>query len=109
MIQKLEQDSIVLFKWYENNYLKANPDKWHLLLNQHGENLTMKIGNETVVNSNHEKLLGVIFDNKLQFDLHVTKLCSKAAQKLHALARISIFMTLEKKKATHEYLYIFSV
>ena len=98
MIQKLEQDFIVLFKWYENNDLKANPDKWHLLLNQHGENLTMKIGNETVVNSNHEKLLGVIFDNKLQFDLHVTKLCSKAAQKLHALARISIFMTLEKRK-----------
>ena len=97
VIQKLEQDSIVLFKWYENNYLKANPDKWHLLLNQHGENLTMKIGNATVVNSNHEKLLGVIFDNKLQFDLHLTKQCSKAAQKLHALARISIFMTLEKE------------
>ena len=58
----------------------------------------MKGGSETVVNSNHEKLLGVIFDNKLQFDQHVTKLCSKAAQKLHALARISIFMTLEKRK-----------
>ena len=68
----------------------------------------MKIGNETVVNSNHEKLLVVIFYNKLQFDLHVTKLRSKAAQKLHALARIPIFMTLEKRKLLMN-AFIFSV
>ena len=27
VIHRLEQDSIILFQWYENNYLKANPDK----------------------------------------------------------------------------------
>ena len=32
------------------------------------------------------------------FDKHVTKLCQKAGQKLHALARISNFMSLEKRK-----------
>ena len=22
----------ILLEWYENNYLKPNPDKWHLIL-----------------------------------------------------------------------------
>ena len=58
----------------------------------------MNIGNEIISNSGNEKLLGVTFDNKLCFDAHVTKLCQKAGQKLHALARISNFMSLEKRK-----------
>ena len=31
VIQKLVSHSRTLIKWYENNYLKPNPDKWHLL------------------------------------------------------------------------------
>ena len=98
VIHRLEQDSIILFQWYENNYLKANPDKWHLLLSQTGQELSMNIGNEMISNSENEKLLGITFDNKLYFDIHVKKLCKKAGQKLHALARISNFMNLEKRK-----------
>ena len=37
-------------------------------------------------------------DNKLTFDSHVTNLCNKANRKLRALARITPYMTLEKKK-----------
>ena len=46
--------------------------------------------------SNYEKLLGVIIDNNLNFNEHVTRLCKKASQKLHALARVSRFMNMEK-------------
>ena len=58
----------------------------------------MNIGNQIISNSGSEKLLGVTFDNKLCFDIHVTKLCKKAGQKHHALARISNLMSLEKRK-----------
>ena len=37
-------------------------------------------------------------DNKLTFESHVTKICNRASQKLHALARISNIMSLEKRK-----------
>ena len=43
-------------------------------------------------------MLGVYFDNKLSFTTPVTKLCKKAGQKLHALARISTFMSLQQRK-----------
>ena len=58
----------------------------------------MNKGNQIILNSCSEKLLGVTFDNKLCFDIHVTKLCIKAEQKLHALARISNLISLEKRK-----------
>ena len=45
-----------------------------------------------------KKILGVHFDNKLKFNTHVNKLCKKAGQKLHALARVSTFMSMNQKK-----------
>ena len=43
-------------------------------------------------------LLGVKFDPKLSFENYVTSLCKKASQKLHALARISHYMGLNKNR-----------
>ena len=98
VINKLEQDSLCLIQWYQNNYLKPNADKWHLLLSKNRDDISITIGNECIYNSENEKLLGIFFDNKLNFKTHVNKLCKKAGQKLHALARISNFMSLNKRK-----------
>ena len=43
-------------------------------------------------------MLGVNIDSKLNFDCHVNHLCNKANKKLRALARVTPYMTLEKKK-----------
>ena len=63
---------MVLFKSLidlcESNYLKPNPDKWHLLLSDKRENFLIKIGNEFISNNTDEKILGVYFDNKLNFN-----------------------------------------
>ena len=98
VISKLEKDSNILIKWYESNYLKPNPDKWHQLLSVLREDTSIKISNDLISNSTDEKILGVSFDNKLNFNIHITKLCKKAAHKLHALARISNFMSLNQRK-----------
>ena len=42
--------------------------------------------------------MGVYFDNKLNFEYHIGKLCKKASEKLHALARVSSFMSCRQKK-----------
>ena len=42
--------------------------------------------------NNHEKLLGIKMDNKLSFEEHVSELCSKVSQKLHALCRVTVYM-----------------
>ena len=98
VILKLQNDSLCLLEWYESNYLKPNPDKWHLLLTDKGDNYSVLIGTEVISNSMDEKILGVYFDNKLNFNTHLTKLCKKAGQKLHALARVSNFMSINQRK-----------
>ena len=77
------------------NYLKANAGKSHLLLTSRDE-ASIKIDDTDIKSSSSKKLLGVIIDNKLTFNEHVSKLCKKASNKLHALARISKYMTKDK-------------
>ena len=52
-------------------------------------------------NSKSKKLLGVTIDNKLNFNFneYVNKLYDKANQKANALARVSSYMNIEKRKA----------
>ena len=78
--------------------MKANADKCHLLVTRDTD-VTAKIGEFDVKNSREEKLLCVKIDSKLSFENHVSSLCKKASQKLHALARVVNFMDLAKSKS----------
>ena len=46
----------------------------------------------TTTKSVEEKILGVTLNKDLNFKNHLNKLCKKAGQKLHALARISNYV-----------------
>ena len=98
VLSNLENESITLLNWIRNNGLKANPDKFHLLLSDPNEQFSIKVDNYNLKNSKAQKLLGVTIDNKLTFSDHVKNLCTKASQKLHALSRVSNFMTLKQRK-----------
>ena len=82
----------------KDNRMKANPDKYHLLINNTKESFQIKISNETVSNSKYEKLLGVKVDHELNFNEHVSSLCKKASQKLNALSRIASCMTFDQRR-----------
>ena len=99
VIIESEENSKVLIDWINDNYMKANPDKFHILLissqNELNDNITtINIDNNISLNEGSEKLLGITIDNKLTFKIHVSNLCKKASQKLHALARVSQYMDL---------------
>ena len=55
-----------------------------------------KCKNITMKSSASEKLLGVIIDNKPDFTEHLNTVCKKANLKLHALNRISRFLSPEE-------------
>lgn len=95
LLNVLEQDTNILFTWFKNNEMKANDDKCYLLVINGKEN-KINIGNEEIASSNSVKLLGVTIDKKLNFTEHVTNICKKANQKLHALARIAKYLDTEK-------------
>ena len=95
IILTLEGTASKLFLWISQNYLKANPDKSHLLLSNN-EDRIIYIQSEVIENAKSKKLLGITFDSDLKFNTHVTNICNKASQKLHALARVSGFMSQNK-------------
>ena len=98
VLEKLDNDAKILLRWIRNNNLKANPDKFHLLLSDSDDRHSIKIDKYTIQNSKSEKLLGIIFDNDLMFNSHVSKLCTKASQKLHALSRVCNIMNFKQRR-----------
>ena len=99
VITTLESEAHNLLNWLKNNMEKANPSKFHLLLSDSDQAYSVKIDNFNIFNSKSEKLLGITIDNKLTFDEHVSKLCTKASQKLHALSRVGNYMTQPKGRS----------
>ena len=57
-----------------------------------------QVGGDKIWESINVKLLGVTIDRELKFDKHVPKICSKSSRKLSVLARLSKFLTFEKRK-----------
>ena len=96
LIERLENDSSILVKWFLDNYLMVKADKSHLLVTKCHENISIAVDREIIEASEKVKLLGVTIDNKLDFNEHVSNICKKVSTKLHALARISNFMNPQK-------------
>ena len=96
LLNTLERDGEALTNWFETNFFKPNEKKFHLLISNHDEDASIIINNEIIEGSKSVKLLGIKIDNELNFKEHVTNICNKVSQKLHALARIANFMSQEK-------------
>ena len=96
VIVQLQENFRKLSEWSRLNCLKLNNDKSHHLVCNHVGDININAGGNIITCSESEKLLGVHIDNTLKFDVHVAYLCKKANQKLHALARISNFISSSK-------------
>ena len=96
VINTLENDADILITWFRDNYMKLNEDKCHFLITDTTEKMSMYVGTEKIESSDTAKLLGITFDNKLKFEKHISNICNKVSHKLHALARISNYMTSDK-------------
>ena len=82
--------------WVANNQMKASHGKCHLLLSTQ-EDANIQMSNTTRNCSRSQKLLGIVFDNKLKFDKHIENISQKAKRKLNALARVTNYMELPKR------------
>ena len=92
---KLEKGTSTVFTWFQNNYLKANSGKSHLLTaSDNIQHINVK-GNH-LSSSKSEELLGILIDHKLTFENYLLNIVEKVNQKLHALARISKYMPRKK-------------
>ena len=79
LIASLKKSSKDLLKWCDDNLMKSNTDKCHLLVSSCGK-IKMEIGDFGKENSTCEKLFGVYFDIRLTFDYHISELCKKPSK-----------------------------
>ena len=72
LLIRLEHDALMAVEWFESNYMKINRKKFYTLISgKKYEHIWLNVGSTRIWESSTEKLLGVIIDNNLEFDIHV--------------------------------------
>ena len=97
LIASLEESSNALFNYFKNSRLKSNPGKCDVLVNTN-KHLNSKTGDYKIGNTEFKKQLGVKITVNLNFNNHISDLTKKATRKVSALARVTPFMSFDKKK-----------
>ena len=69
---------MILQKWFHENHMVLNPGKCHyIVIGDNDPFYKIILNNNEVSGSNEEKLLGILFDSKLNFDSHIKSHCKK--------------------------------
>jgi hypothetical protein len=72
VIEKLNTDSDRAIKWFQDNSMEANPNKFQLMfLGTKRDDLSLYIDGSNIKSCKEVKLLGVTIDNKLTFSKHI--------------------------------------
>ena len=98
---KLEADCEIAMKWFQFNNMKANADKFQLMFlsrNHSNNEITINIGNYSIQSSSSITILGVEFDNNLNFANHTDELCKQTSKQINALKRIKNYFDKPCKK-----------
>ena len=99
LISRLEHDCYLAINWFENNYMKLNTDKCHLMISGHKyENTFANIGDDIIWEENKVELLGITIDRQMNFESHMAKLIAKANNKLSVLTRMINFLDFPKRR-----------
>ena len=101
LLKSLESDTYTVLNWFRFNEMKPNQGKWHLTVadinHKNYESRSFVYLEDAFLESEDVvKLLGILIDRELTFEDHIKWLLKKANQKLHALMRVSKYMTQEK-------------
>ena len=84
------------------NKMIVNPEKSQaMVLNKKRSDLTntnFRVDNQVIKSVSSVELLAIQIDDKLNFDLHIRKICKSAANQLNALIRLKQFLSFHAKE-----------
>ena len=102
LINKLDSDSNIATEWFKMNKMIVNPDKFQaIVLNKKRFDLTntnFQVDNQVIKSVLSVEFLGIQIDDKLNFNLHIDKICKSAANQLNALIRLKQFLSFHAKE-----------
>ena len=82
--------------------MTVNSDKCQaIVLNKKRSDLTntnFQVDNHVIKSVSSVQLLGIQIDDKLNFNLHISKICKSAANQLNALIRLKQFLSFHAKE-----------
>ena len=90
----------VLHYWFKFNSLKANPDKFQLMILGANKNksFSINIRGINILSKNEVILLGATIDHELKLNKHIEDLCTRASFKLHTFRRIRKYLGITKAR-----------
>ena len=86
--------------WFKFNSLKANPDKFQLMILGANKNksFSINIRGINMLSKNEVILLGATIDHELKLNKHIEDLCTRASFKLHTFRRIRKYLGITKAR-----------
>ena len=95
---ELESNSSNALSWFRDNGMSSNASKLDALIFTYGnrtDDIDLSVDGSNISVSDHAKLLGLTFDHKLSFDIHVNNICKKASRQISAISRIAKYLTTD--------------
>ena len=101
---KLCHDLETVCLWFEQNKMKANPDKFQAMFmgsKINSVDISICFKDVTLKGANSINILGVEFDQNLSFNSHIHKICNKTSQQINASMRIKTNLDERSKLAIY--------
>ena len=88
--------------WFSQNGMKANPHKYQaMVLGKIENDLQFKASEESIKTTDQTKLLGVLLDNKLKFNAHISNVCRKVSAQVNALNSLKNILSVKTKESLY--------
>ena len=104
VLSSLQSDCNHAIKWFTNNGIKANPDKFQFMILSSSSLTPAELvldNSSCIISQDCVKVLGITNDKQLNFNEHISLCCTKAARQLNAFARISEYLNLYGHHVIH--------
>ena len=102
----LTNDIIVFMNWFQQNSLKANPEKFQsMLISSSGcdiDGFMIPVNNTIISSTESMKVLGIMIDDKLNFTEHISNVCIKAGRQLNVLQRLKKVLDYKSRMAIYK-------
>ena len=82
VMSSLQMDGSKVIQWFTDNGMQANLSKFQFMVISHADDCAQSLvlnENTVLISEKHVQVMGVIIDSKLNFSLHVSSMCKKAA------------------------------
>ncbi len=102
MLKNLQTACNVAITWFDHNLMQANPEKFHFMVlspfqKEANHQHVLDLPGVQLTSVTQAPLLGIIIDNELKFNAHVSVVIKKVNFQLSTLKRMSYYMDARTK------------